>query len=389
MSMNAYQHYLEAFQSIENPTAYDSQVIHYLEQQIADCRFQIEGKIESEKAPIPYSNVTEKYHSWTPEMAQHEFPTPYGPVNARHNRKAPYITTNKQQYPETSVRVDYSDIIAALKKENVSDKEIAEILLEANVNGLTNPNSIRAAAMLVAIVYLAEEWRKQGATKVFRSILRLIMSSQMSLSDIPRVFEFVTSAHNGREQVSRIHQVLLGKLPIQSLDSDDQEILGAMSPIRQDDLDSDEDMRSKKEADLKSGRSWGIHGSEAKKEKIDHSNIFKINGKFYNIADPRIRNDGQCLWDTLQLFGVQVVHLQNAALNIQGVTYGDYVAVDQLNDIVTYLNDIGYSLMLNINTFGYQGNLISNHIIGNGATIYQLGLVVDSHGMGHFIPSLN
>ncbi|MFT6871361.1 MAG: hypothetical protein ACJAVN_000359 [Roseivirga sp.] len=343
----------------------------------------------SSMAPRPYSGLTDEYSHWDTERAFSTVSSPFGSFNVRHNRKAPYITTNTTQYPDTSVRVDYSDIINALRKEQINDQDIARILLDSKTDGLTNPNAIRAAAMLVGIVYLAEEWRKQGAVKIFRAILRLIMSGTMSLSDIPRVFEFVSSAKDGREQVARIHQVLSGKLPIDSLDSDDQAIFGSMSPMRHGDIDSDDDTRHLKEDDFKHGRSWGVHGMEARQKGVDHHNIFKINGRFYNIADPRIAHDGQCLWDTMMLFGVVATDLQNAAQNIPGVTYGDYVDIDQLNDIVDYLNNHGHDLSIELNVFGYQGNLISHHVIGSGSTTYRLGLVVDPHGLGHFIPSLN
>ncbi|ELR73687.1 hypothetical protein C900_02091 [Fulvivirga imtechensis AK7] len=339
----------------------------------------------------PYPSMQQEYTGWTPEMTHHEVSTPFGPINVRHNRKAPYITTNTTQYPDTSVRVDYKDIVTALRKEGIGDSEIAEILLMAKEDGLTNPNAIRAAAMLIAVVYLAEEWRKQGAAKIFRAILRLIVSGKLTLSDIPRVFEFVSSAKKGREQVARIHQVLSGKLSVGSLDEEDQAILGAMSPLHHGDVDSDDDLRDIKEKDFKHGRAWGEHGEKARKEKIDPKNIFKINGVFYNIADPRIAHDGQCLWDTLELFGVARAHLQNAAANIDGVGYGGYVDVDQLRAIVGYLNANGYSLRLELNTFGYDGKPGGpTTVIGDGANTFRLGLVYDPiNGLGHFIPALN
>lgn len=247
MSFRAYKRYYDAFTGITLKTKYDLDIIRHLEENMERCAALI-------KSSSPYQSVIDTYKKWTPKSTFQTFDNPFGPVNVRHSRKAPFISTTVTQYPQTQVKVTYTAIIEALKNEKTSEKEIATILLDAQAEKLTHPNAIRAAAMLIEIVYLAEQWRKQGAVKIFRAILRLIQSQKMSLSDIETNFKFVISAVAGREQVMRLKQVLEGKIELGSLDEAEQEIYTAMSPQQEWDLESDEEMKTLKDSEFKKGR---------------------------------------------------------------------------------------------------------------------------------------
>jgi len=337
-----------------------------------------------------YSNLRDVYGNWTPNETFGQNQTPFGEVNTKHNRKAPYITTNVKQYPKTKVKVDYEDIIRALRKQKISDKEIANILLEAEDGKLTNPNAIRAAAMLVAVVYLAEEWRKQGAVKIFRAILRLIAEGKYTLNDIPKMFDFVASAQSGREQVYRLWQIFKGKLSYEILSQYDQDIIGGMSPLREYDMDSEDDMRDEKEADFKNGRNWKKYGKPKRSETLDYGNIYQVNGTFFNIAHPRIGHNGHCAWDTLMYFGVHQNDLRSAA-NALNLTYNDFLDINELTQLVNYLNNsLNYDLKIKLTVFGYDGKFNKAEVIGNGSKEFSMGLVYDQlNGLGHYIPAIN
>jgi len=247
MSHDAYKRYFDAFSTITSPSSYDIAVIDFLKTEMSRCVPLIQDT-------QPYSEFTDIYREWNPSKKAQTFDTTLGPLNMRHSRHAPFISTNRDQYPGTQVKVDYNDIIEALKKEGVDDSDIANILLIGQTEDLTDPNAIRAAAMLIGIVYVAEQWRKQGAVKVFRAILRLIKSGKMTLSDIPSYYDFVKSAADGREQVIRMWSIMEGKIELDSLEGYEQEIYGEMSPFREGDLESDDEMRALKDSEFKSGR---------------------------------------------------------------------------------------------------------------------------------------
>lgn len=207
----------------------------------------------------PYGMLEQLSSNWHSSQPFQEVEGPFGKFNVKHNRYAPYVTSNKEQYPDTDVRVDYDDMIRALKGEGLGDGEIAEILLTANSEGLTDLNAIRAAAMLTAAVYLAEEWRKKGAAKIFRGILRAISAGVMSLNDIPKYFRYVKSAQDGREQSARISAVLRGVQDESVLEEEDRGFIGYMSPGGPD-MESDDEEREKKDSEFKNGRQWTDYG---------------------------------------------------------------------------------------------------------------------------------
>ncbi len=207
----------------------------------------------------PYGTLEQLSSDWHSSQQFQEVDGPFGKFNVKHNRHAPFVTSNKEQYPGTDVRVDYGDMLRALKGEGLGDGEIAEILLTADSERLTDPDAIRAAAMLTAVVYLAEEWRKKGAAKIFRGILRAISDGVMSLEDIFEYFNFVKSAQDGREQSARISAVLRGVQDESVLEVEDHAFIGYMSPGGPD-MESDDEEREKKDSEFKNGRQWTDYG---------------------------------------------------------------------------------------------------------------------------------
>jgi hypothetical protein len=173
------------------------------------------------------------------------FQTPFGTgnVSAYHNRGAPKLGSNAKDWGKTKLGDKYSDYIAGLRSNGLSDQAIATALLQQN-NSFTTPLEERAAAMLHATVYLAEEWRKQGAAKLYRAILRAIEAGLKTFDDFDNDFKFIQSAQSGREQVAAFYNVFLGDSNLSSLSVNDQVYYGQMSPVREDDFSSDDDMRT-------------------------------------------------------------------------------------------------------------------------------------------------
>ncbi len=251
--INTYKKYLEAFAAIPVPSEYDRKVLDYLQTKINELTNLLSPK--PVKRPRPYPEFREKYRLTDPKMGFHTFYSSHlKPVNIRHSRCSSYISTNKKQYPDTEVGTTYKSIIEALKKERVTDREIADILLTDGIDKLKDPNAQRAAIMLIGIVYLAEEWRKQGAVKVFRAILRLIESGKKTLEDIKKDYQFVKSAQAGREQVQRLWGVMKGHIELSSLDERDRQIYDALSDMEDGDMESDTEMRKRKNSEYKGKR---------------------------------------------------------------------------------------------------------------------------------------
>jgi hypothetical protein len=94
--------------------------------------------------------------------------------------------------------------------------------------------------------YLAEPWRKQGADKIWRALLRLVENGKIDLNKAIQLFRFVESADAGREQFGRFQDVHEGATNLSDLEDDEQMIYEAFSPIREDDLGSDDDLREAK-----------------------------------------------------------------------------------------------------------------------------------------------
>ena len=110
-------------------------------------------------------------------------------------------------------------------------------------------------------MYLAEQWRKQGADKIWRALLRLVKNGEINLDKAKELFKFVESADAGREQVGRFQDVAEGVTKPQDLPADEQRIYRELSPVREGDYSSDEEMRTKKE--LKKSR---LYAHKHKKE---------------------------------------------------------------------------------------------------------------------------
>jgi hypothetical protein len=339
-----------------------------------------------EEVSNPYGSLIDNYNNWNPNQKFQEMEGPFGKFNAKHNRKSVFLTSNKEQYPETNVKTDYKDIIQKLKKEGISDKEIAEILLEGE-QVLKTANAIRAAAMLTAIVYMAEQWRKHGAVKIFRALLRRVQNGDLELSKLPGYFEFVASAQDGREQVERIRRIMTGEESYEEIQEDDRFVIGGMSPYNQDDFDSDDDLRDIKDKDFKEKRDLSFNKKGFKKVELNEDDVFQINGTFYNIAHRQIRTNGECLWDTLIYYGVDSDTLQQAAADAR-LTFNDYVDDQDIQALVDALANRGENIQIELDVFTYAGEFKFHKTFGKSNRKFKIGLVFIAQE-GHYVPGLN
>jgi hypothetical protein len=119
----------------------------------------------------------------------------------------------------------------------------------------------RAASMMHVTVYLAEEWRKQGAAKIYRAILRSIVEGERDFSTFSEDFAFIASADQGREQVARFRDVQRGDKKQKALAESEQQIYGSMSPYHAGDFDTDDDMEDEKT--LKKTRDFSNQNQDA------------------------------------------------------------------------------------------------------------------------------
>jgi hypothetical protein len=201
----------------------------------------------SASASNPYHfSQNDLYQRWTPSSKGESDEYFGGNINANHNRGAPKISSNVQDWPSTSVGDRYTDWVAAFEASDMDPREIAARLLKFDDRALEDqPNVQRAAAMLTATVYLAEEWRKQGAAKIYRAILRRIQRGERTFRDFLDDFAFVRSAQAGREQVARFYDVYLNDRPLSELSKQSQATYQDMSDIESEDFSSaDEDRES-------------------------------------------------------------------------------------------------------------------------------------------------
>lgn len=177
-----------------------------------------------------------------------------GPVSAYFNRGAPKLGSNAKNWGKTSLSDTYVSYLQGLRSGGLSDAALAQALLDLDDSVLASHLEKRAAAMMTVTVYLAEEWRKQGAGKIYRAILRLIVAGTRTFDDFLNDFTFVGSADLGRRQVGRFYDVWLGDSDLTELSGVEGQIYGAMSPQREDDYSSDDDMRTDDKKNLKGKR---------------------------------------------------------------------------------------------------------------------------------------
>lgn|GEM_PF-3029054 len=177
-----------------------------------------------------------------------------GPISAVYKRGAPKLGSQSKDWGKSQLGDDYADYIRGLRSGGLDDGEIAQALLDLDDSVLTSHLEKRAAAMMTVTVYLAEEWRKQGAAKIYRANLRLIAEGKKDFDDFLTDFAFIGSAQNGRKQVGRFYDVHNGDAELSDMEEDEQLVYAAMSPQRDEDYSSDEDMRTDDKKNLKGKR---------------------------------------------------------------------------------------------------------------------------------------
>jgi len=187
------------------------------------------------------------YQDWTKGASGIGVPAPFGAgsISAFHNRGAPKTGSTSAGWGGTQMGDTYDEFIRAVTSGTLSDPQIATQLLKLDDTGFTELQK-RGASQMHITVYLAEEWRKQGAGKIFRATLRAIENGEIKFNQFTQYFKFVASAAEGRKQVARHRDVQEGTFPASQLPAEDQVIHGNMSPARADDWDTDDEMEDEK-----------------------------------------------------------------------------------------------------------------------------------------------
>jgi hypothetical protein len=232
-----------------------------------DCKF-------GEKCGHVHS-LEEASQIWSPDIKKSiKIKTSYGDVSARQNRKAPYIQTRDQDYGNQKAKVDYKDFNRALRGGSTKkddDPKIAKDLLSKKSDFLKSDLQKRGAATRDVTVNLAESWRKKGAGKIDRSNLRRVEKGEIDLDEANEQFAYVKSADEGRRQVGRIQDVVEGRTKLKDLSSNEREIYGNLSPIRDGDFSSDDEERGKKNKDIAKKRLFST--------KHESSESIRVNNK--------------------------------------------------------------------------------------------------------------
>jgi len=189
------------------------------------------------------------YKKWTKTSSGVEITTAFGTglVSLRHSRGAPKVGSNKKNWGNTTMGDKYVDYLRALRSGGLSDPEIAEGLLNQDDSNFTTTLEKRGAAMIDTTVYIAEEWRKQGARKLYRAMLRSITGGNTDFNDFMKDFKFIKSAQEGRKQIGRIQDVVNEDSEMKDLPKNERRYIDELSDDDGDGYSSDEDMRDEKE----------------------------------------------------------------------------------------------------------------------------------------------
>ena len=208
----------------------------------------------------PGGNINTVYNAWQPGQGTAPVTTPWGDVSARHNRGAPYVQSQAANYGGAALGDTYAAYIDGLRSGGQDDTEIAEILLTSTAGGLDQLQS-RAAAMLTATVYLSERWRKQGAAKIYRAMLRCIAAGTHTFDDFLADFKFIESADAGRKMVARFQDFFNDNADDDEFEGDEADYYAEQSEIERADYSSDDERDKKKLGKRR------LHASHHKKTK--------------------------------------------------------------------------------------------------------------------------
>ncbi|HEX2271469.1 MAG TPA: hypothetical protein VHH35_18130 [Pyrinomonadaceae bacterium] len=205
--------------------------------------------------PYSYANFS-TYKDWTNTTSGVSFTTPFGTgnVSAYHSRGAPKLGSNAKDWGKTTLGDTYVEYVRGLRSGGLSDPQIATAMLTDNDSAFKSQLEKRAAAMLWATVYLAEEWRKQGAAKIFRAMLRAIEAGTKDFDDFKIDFAFIPSAQGGRQMVGRFYDVFNNDIDVTDLSGAEQTYYNCLSPGPSDDFSSDDEMRTDDKKNLKGTR---------------------------------------------------------------------------------------------------------------------------------------
>lgn len=202
--------------------------------------------------PFSYNNF-QVYKDWTNTTSGVSFTTPFGTgnVSAFHNHGAPKLGSNKKDWSNTDVGDSYVEYVKALRSGGLNDRQIATALLAENDSAFVSVKEKRAAAMIFSTVYLAEEWRKQGAAKIYRAMLRAIVAGTRNFNHFLDDYKFIPSAQSGREMVARFYDVFNSDTDVTDLSPPEQTYYNCLSPGPSDDWSSDDEMRTDDKKNLK------------------------------------------------------------------------------------------------------------------------------------------
>ncbi|MCG8340835.1 MAG: hypothetical protein MI674_06215, partial [Cytophagales bacterium] len=220
-------------------------------------------------------NVEAIYGRWSYENKEYMKITSRGGirVNVKHSHYAPYIKqlaqsgdyrTLIEELRTTRKRISSSDIT-----KTVDDSLIATDLLDNTDYSLSIITQQDAASVLEAIVGLAEEWRKQGAAKLFRGYLRAVQAGRtgLSIENMRKHFKFAydaTSAREeyrkrtsgpqlGRKQVARARRAKADPIALDKLeqyDSAEHLVYGYLSDDEEGDYNSEDELRERKGSEV-------------------------------------------------------------------------------------------------------------------------------------------
>jgi len=223
-------------------------------------RWRIAEPADLAGADNPYRHDTwSTYKDFTKESTGVEVDLFGGTVSAFYNRGAPKIGSQSANWGNTALGDSYVEYVRGLRSNGLNDQQIATALLDLDDTALGTLLEKRAAAMLTITVYLAEEWRKQGAAKIFRAILRTIKAGTRTFDDLRADFDYIASADDGRRQAARFQDVYLGAAGIGTLSAHEQDYYNAMSPVQYDDFSSDDEMRTDDKKNMKGKRLYASH----------------------------------------------------------------------------------------------------------------------------------
>ncbi|WP_430883366.1 hypothetical protein [Fusibacter sp. JL216-2] len=164
-------------------------------------------------------DVSDGQHAFAdmPQDTTFDIRTPFGYATMSHSPYGDktfgvYIKELEALQGATSINgTSYLNIINMLFLQSKNSSDIATALLNNDLSFFSQDIPRQAAATLISIIRVAEQWRADGASELWHAVLKLASNGLVNLENLEElktVFPFIHSADSGRHMIVGLQRAI-------------------------------------------------------------------------------------------------------------------------------------------------------------------------------------